>query len=78
MCPSEPSVDLNVLKSKGYYGFEGYIRGFFSPHGLKQMGWTGNKSEDVMNVVKELSLLGSVNNCALGFFCLKMALSNKL
>ena len=61
LCP-EPSIDMNVARSKGYEGIQEYFLGtgtddFETPH---LMGWGGNKSEDVGKVSDDIEILNNV------------------
>ena len=63
LCP-EPSMDVGALNSKGYDGIGEYF------HGLSGVwetfiGWSGNKSEDVSEVIREISTLKRINDCQL-------------
>ena len=48
ICP-EPSHDVDALKSRGYGGAPQYFGG------SRGFGWSGNKSEGVKEVLKEVS-----------------------
>ena len=67
-CP-QPFFDLDALKSRGYSGPENYYKGLTNIRSLTQMGWAGNKSEDVKTVSAKISTLKTINDCPLkGFF----------
>ena len=60
-CP-QPPVDVNALKSRGYFDIQSYFAG--TGHGLT--GWGGNRSEDVKQVFDDISALKSVEECPNG------------
>ena len=60
-CP-QPPVDVNALKSRGYFDIQSYFAG--TGHGLT--GWGGNRSEDVKQVFDNISALKSVEECPYG------------
>ena len=60
ICP-EPSHDVDALKSRGYGGVPQYFGG------SRGFGWSGNKSENLKDVMKEVSTLKSTADCPLGF-----------
>ena len=61
VCP-EPSVDVNVVASKGYQGVKEYFMGF-EDFGMPLMGWAGNKSENVTKVSEDISTLKTKEDC---------------
>ena len=66
LCP-HPSVDVNAMKKKGYGLFDFYFKGVFDPFN-SSVSWAGNKSEDVKEVSKEISILKSIDDCPEGQF----------
>ena len=72
ICP-EPSIDFDAVRLKGYFGSRPYFGGRSDSHdkSLTQIGWAGNKSEDVKKVSMEVSTLKSEENCPLGVFWLR-------
>ena len=56
LCP-EPAINISVANAKGYHGAIQYFFGSDSILGSKQLGWGGNKSEDVKKVSAEISIL---------------------
>ena len=64
VCP-EPSVDVNVVASKGYQGVKEYFMGF-EGFGMPLMGWAGNRSENVTKVSEDISPLKTTKDCPLG------------
>ena len=57
-CP-QPPVDVNALKSRGYFDIQSYFAG--AGHNIT--GWGGKKSEDVKQVFDDISALKSVEEC---------------
>ena len=41
----------------------GYFRGRYNAHHMQQIGWVGNKSEDVRSVFREISVLKTIEDC---------------
>ena len=62
LCP-EPAINLSVANAKGYHGAIQYFFGSDSILGSKQLGWGGNKSEDVKKVSAEISILKTNTDC---------------
>ena len=58
VCP-EPSIDIHALRLRGYDSVEYYYKGLLFGSPLHQQinlsSWTGNKSEDVKDVIHEVS-----------------------
>ena len=65
LCP-EPAIDIEAATSRGYEGVDDYYLGFNLKHGLDQIGWKGNKSEKVLRVSEEISVLKSELDCPSG------------
>ena len=65
LCP-EPSIDIQALKSLGYTSKESYQAGFDDNEFSSQfLGWTGNNSESVEEVIKKISVLKAAEDCAI-------------
>ena len=73
ICP-QPSIDNDAVRLKGYLGPRRYFGGLSeSPQSqsLTQIGWVGNKSEDVKKVSVDISTLKSKDECPYGVFFIK-------
>ena len=64
VCP-EPSVNADVVVSKGYQGIKEYFLGF-EDIGRPLMGWDGIKSENVSKVAEDISPLKTTKDCPIG------------
>ena len=65
LCP-EPSIDIQALKSLGYTSKESYQAGFDDNEFSSQfLGWTGNNSESVEEVIQKISVLKAAEDCAI-------------
>ena len=62
LCP-EPLIDINYVKARGYRGPLGYFWGQIIDLQQIEIGWTGNKSEDVEEIFQEVSILKSTLDC---------------
>ena len=63
ICP-QPSVDKEVLQSKGYSGADSYFKGYTPWTGEKPViGWAGNSTEDIWKVYLDISNFNSINEC---------------
>ena len=70
LCP-EPAIDVEALNRKGYAGVAEYfygVSGFVKPF----IGWAGNRnnSEDVSEVIKDISTLKTTDDCPLTYHSL--------
>ena len=67
VCP-QPTIDKNVLQSKGYPGNDAYFKGLIKPSAVREenkseVTWAGNGSEDILKVYHDISNLKSTNEC---------------
>ena len=64
LCP-EPSIYTDAVESRGYADQAAYFMGM-NTSDLTQIGWVGNRSEDVEKVSQEVSVLKSIKDCPSG------------